>query len=56
MKELLILQALFFFLERQSSVYASHYLPLFSQPPPCSGSTSGRDSLESKVTFIQLSE
>lgn len=55
MKELLILQALFF-LERQSSVYASHYLPLFSQPPPCSGSTSGRDSLESKVTFIQLSE
>lgn len=41
------------FFERQSTVYASHSA---SQPPPLGGSTSGRDSLESKVTFIQLSE
>lgn len=46
---------------RDSSVYTGHYFPLFSQPPlllllPFGASATGRDSLESKVTFIQLSE
>lgn len=30
--------------------------PCFLSPPPFGGSATGRDSLESKVTFIQLSE
>lgn len=42
-----------------TSVHTGHHFALFSRhthPPPSGGGATGRDSLESKVTFIQPTE